>query len=152
MTATNHALTGAFIGLAAGNPWVAIPAAFASHFICDAIPHFGQERNNMKWLRSRFFKRMLLVDIVLCFAVAGMLVVVHPVHWFLAVVCAFLATSPDFYWVRKFRDAVANKPYQKPEGFGYFASVIQWFQKPIGAVVEVAWAIGMFVLLIPFLR
>ena len=33
MRATNHALTGAIIGLTVQNPWVALPAAFLSHFV-----------------------------------------------------------------------------------------------------------------------
>jgi hypothetical protein len=152
MTATNHALTGAFIGLALGNPWVALPVALASHFVCDAIPHFGHARNDMHWLRSKFFKRLLLTDIALCFVIAGTIVVRHPANWVLAVICAFVATSPDFYWIGKFKAALGHKQLSSPKGFAYFAGVIQWFQKPIGSIVEVAWLLGMIVLLLPFLR
>lgn len=152
MTATNHALTGALIGLSTGNPWIAVPAAFASHFVCDALPHYGHDRGDSRWFRSAFFKRMLAADIVLCFFVAAVLFVGHPLHWFLAVGCAFVATSPDFYWIGKFRAALMHKPLRRSRGFGYFAGVIQWFQKPIGAAVEAAWFIGMVVLLSPFLR
>ncbi len=41
MTGFNHAVTGALIAGAVGNPFLAIPLAFASHFVLDAIPHFG---------------------------------------------------------------------------------------------------------------
>ena len=42
MTATNHALTGAAIAtLGKATPICAIPLAFASHFVCDSLPHFG---------------------------------------------------------------------------------------------------------------
>lgn len=45
MTATAHALVSAAIYRAIPNPAIAIPLAFASHFIMDAIPHwdFGTE-------------------------------------------------------------------------------------------------------------
>jgi hypothetical protein len=40
MTLTNHLLTGAAIAKLLPSP-VAIPIAFASHFVLDALPHFG---------------------------------------------------------------------------------------------------------------
>lgn len=40
MTATAHALVGAAIAKAIPNPAIAIPLAFASHFIMDAVPHW----------------------------------------------------------------------------------------------------------------
>ena len=46
MTATNHALTGAIIGLVIGEPVLAIALAFASHFICDALPPVGSQDPN----------------------------------------------------------------------------------------------------------
>lgn len=152
MTATNHALTGAVIGLVAGNPWIAVPAAIASHFVCDALPHYGHGRGSGEWFRSSFFKRMLAVDTACCFLIAGLLFADRPLHWLLAIVCAFLATSPDFYWIGKFRQALHGEPVKQSQGFGYFAGVIQWFQKPIGAAVEAAWFVALAVLLAPFLR
>ena len=151
MTATNHALTGVLIGLAVGNPWIALPASLASHFVCDAIPHFGQGRNNPEWLRSRFFKRLLIADAIACVALVIVLWSFQPTHWLLAAACAFIATSPDFYWIGKFRSALAHKSTAQNRGFGYFASIIQWFQKPSGAAVEIAWTVGMIVLIMPFL-
>lgn len=152
MTATNHALTGAFIGLAVGNPWLAIPAAFVSHFICDAIPHYGKGKNNPGYLRSRFFRNMLVVDACLCCLLVVVLIGLRPEHWLLAAVCAFAATSPDLVWIGKFMAARAGQKIKNGNYFTRFAAWIQWFQKPAGAVVEVAWAIAMLVLLLPFLR
>lgn len=40
MMATPHMLAGAAIGVVLDRrPWLALPAAFASHFVLDAIPH-----------------------------------------------------------------------------------------------------------------
>ena len=39
MIATPHILAGAAIARTAGKPWLAWPAAFASHFLLDYIPH-----------------------------------------------------------------------------------------------------------------
>ncbi len=40
MMATPHILTGAVAGKAlASRPWLALPAAFAGHFVLDVVPH-----------------------------------------------------------------------------------------------------------------
>jgi hypothetical protein len=41
MHSINHAALGAVIGLVTKDPLIAIPAAFASHFVLDALPHYG---------------------------------------------------------------------------------------------------------------
>lgn len=41
MSITNHLLAGALIGLAISNPALAIVAGYSSHFLMDAVPHFG---------------------------------------------------------------------------------------------------------------
>ena len=43
MTGTNHALSGAVIATFLPAP-VAIPVAFMSHFVLDAIPHFSVDK------------------------------------------------------------------------------------------------------------
>jgi hypothetical protein len=141
MTATNHALTGALIGLLIGQPLIALPAAFLSHFVCDAIPHYG---NDGVELWSDKFKRLLIVDASLCVALVAVLMYRHPVHWLLASLCAFLATSPDLLWIRKFIYGLRNHRSQKQSGLERLlgSDGIQWFQRPIGAVVEAAWALA----------
>lgn len=151
MTATNHALTGALIGLVVGQPVIAIPVAFLSHFVCDAIPHYGQTTENV-W--SKIFKVYLLIDALLCVGLVGALTYRHPVHWLLASICAFLATSPDLYWIPRFTFGLRNHKPMKRDRIGKLlgSEGIQWFQRPIGAVVEVAWAVGAIVLLLPFVK
>lgn len=65
MTATNHALTGAAIGLLVGEPLIAVPAAIASHFICDALPHYGRVGPDSKTIGSKGFRNYLLSDAAL---------------------------------------------------------------------------------------
>ena len=152
MTATNHALTGALIGLTIGNPWVAVPAAFVSHFVCDAIPHYGN-KNVPIWGKS--FRLYLVFDALLCVALVGLLAFNHPVHWLLASICAFLATSPDFLWLKRF--IYAGKHRRNPAKLSRIEVLlgdkgIQWFQRPIGAVVEVVWTVASVIFLLLFLR
>jgi hypothetical protein len=137
MTATNHALTGAIIGLAVHNPWIAIPAAVLSHLICDAIPHFGSDDPN--WITTRKFKIYLVVEAFICFLIVLTLALSGAANWLLAAVCAFAAASPDFLSISTFRRANKNEDPRR-NALQTFLKKIQWFEHPVGAVVEVVWA------------
>ena len=39
MVGAAHIAAGAAIGIATKNPWIAIPAAFATHYVFDMVPH-----------------------------------------------------------------------------------------------------------------
>jgi hypothetical protein len=151
MRAINHALTGAVIGLAIGKPVVALPLALASHFVCDVIPHYGANLSKANEMKSKGFRHLLYIDALLCGGLVLLLAVRHPVHWWLAAACAFVAAAPDFASIRQYKLATANKPL-RPGAYVRFANGIQWFERPIGAVVEAAWFIAAIVILVPFLR
>lgn len=140
MIATNHALTGALIGLLVGQPLVAIPAAFASHFICDALPHFAPSMPVEKWLRTMTFQRMLMADALGCMLLVFILALTTPEHWLLAAICAFMAAAPDLFWINEFIVTRRGKKWH-PNLFSRFGVWIQWFERPIGGVVEVVWAV-----------
>jgi hypothetical protein len=150
MTATNHALTGAAIGLIVGEPLIAIPASFASHFVCDALPHFAFS-DRQKVLGTNLFRNYLVTEAIVCLMIVGLLFYLHPHNWLLAAACAFVAASPDFLWINKFRYARKNQQW-RPDVFARFAGGIQWFQKPIGAVVEIVWFVSLIAIIAPFLR
>ncbi|HVI60841.1 MAG TPA: hypothetical protein VM535_01650 [Candidatus Saccharimonadales bacterium] len=150
MTAINHALTGAVIGLVVGEPLIALPAALASHFICDALPHFGSRLPN-KLIKTTGFRTYLFIEAGLCFALVALLAIFQPQYWLLAAACAFIATSPDLLWVNKYLK-VRRGQHWKRSTFLQFAGGIQWFQRPIGAAVEIAWFAAAVIILAPFLR
>ncbi len=155
MRAINHALTGAIIGLAIGEPLIAVPAAVASHFVMDAIPHHGDSGNQkarLEMVRSNFFRQLLYADAFLCFCLVLLLATNRPAHWFLAAVCAFAAAAPDLLSFNLYRRALSGKGLQPRTLYGKFASKIQWFERPIGAVVEVTWFVAALLFLLPFLR
>lgn len=141
MTATNHALTGTAIGLLIGNPSVALPAALASHYVCDAIPHFGMQDTNNAHLKTGGFARYLIVEATVCGLIVLLLMIRRPEHWWLAALCAFAAASPDLLWIPRYIAAHRRKNW-RPSWHSRFAGGIQWFQRPIGAAVEVAWLIA----------
>ena len=56
MLVTNHVLSGAVIGAAVKRPLPAFALGVASHFVLDAIPHWGQ------WEDDRHFFRVAVAD------------------------------------------------------------------------------------------
>ncbi|HLC92052.1 MAG TPA: hypothetical protein VJC09_03285 [Candidatus Saccharimonadales bacterium] len=144
MTATNHVLTGIFIANAVQNPWIALPVALASHFVLDAIPHFGMV--NIRF-DSNYFKVYLLCDMVVAALVLAALVLIMPQHIWLLMACGILGASPDLMWIPKFLAANQHKSMPKSGVIRKFHTIIQWFERPIGWVVEVAWFIAMTLLL-----
>lgn len=146
MTATNHALTGAIIGLTIHHPVSAISLAVVSHFLLDIIPHFGYGKQQDEKLISNNFRNYLIVEAILCFLIVIVVLVIRPEYWLLAVICAFAAASPDLFSYNRYRTIRAGKIY-KPNAYSKFASSIQWFERPIGAVVEIFWALGAIFIL-----
>ena len=51
MLVTNHVLSGAVLGAAVRNPWLAFPLGFASHFALDAFPHWGRWDSHERFMR-----------------------------------------------------------------------------------------------------
>lgn len=149
MTATNHALTGAIIGLSIANPVIAMPAALLSHFVLDSIPHYGSEDSD-KAIKTKAFRDYLIIEALLCFTLVVIIATRQPYHWQYGCLGAFLGASPDFLWIRRFITVRRGKNWIS-KGFDKFAADIQWFAKPIGAVVEIAWLIGAIIILIPIL-
>jgi len=148
VTATNHALTGAIIGSIIPIPIVAIPLALLSHIILDSIPHFTDDK---MCINSSKFKLLLFSDIGMCFLIASVIFIVQPQNWLLIIICAFVATSPDFLW---FSDYLAsnrklNKPHHGP--IRRLLSKIQWSQTVDGAFVELGWFVAASYILITLL-
>jgi hypothetical protein len=148
MRAINHALTGAAIGLAVGEPLVAVPLSLVSHYALDVMPHYGGGRPENAEMNSKTFRGLLLLDICLCPLLVLVLAIKRPDHWLLAAICAFVAAAPDLASINVYRSARSGQQ-PKPNRYIRFAHDIQWFERPIGAVVEVAWFIAMLVILVP---
>lgn len=151
MRAINHAVTGAGIAFLVPSAEVAIPLAFFSHFICDAIPHHDPPSDKKNdWLNSKIFFIGLILDFLMCVCLVTLFYLYHPYNWALASLCAFLAASPDLLWLKCYISTRQKKLWQ-PSRFAYLASKIQWFTKPIGGLVEVAWFLAGLAIIIPFL-
>lgn len=138
MTATNHALTGAMIATAIKQPLLTLPLAFASHFICDALPHFGID---MKF-GSRAMYTWLVTDGIAMFGCAAVLLALGVNNPILLAIAGFVAMAPDLAWLHyglkgKLHDA------NDLDALSRFHTRIQWYQKVRGIGVEFVWAAFM---------
>jgi hypothetical protein len=151
VTATNHALTGAAIGIIVGQPWLAIPLSLASHYVCDALPHYGSALPQKTLFKTKGFRDYLVAEAAICAVIVGLLVAFEPRNWLLAAICAFVAASPDLLSFGRYQAFRRGRKWHRSAYFR-FAQGIQWFERPIGAVVEIAWLIAVLVVVAPFLR
>lgn len=130
MTGFNHTLAGCIIAVLVPAPLVPF-VAFASHFLLDMTPHFGQSERFSPYTRD--FKLMLVADAILCFSSLGFAVVLFPSMWLILAIGAFFATLPDFMSLLEGRVLWLNK-------FFHFATVIQWGERPYGWIFDVLYA------------
>ena len=142
MTGTNHGMTGAAIALLVKEPALAVPLSFMSHFVCDAIPHFGLPSGGK--LFSRQFNITLITDFIVAVTLMAIFGIIFPTHKWLIWSCMIAAASPDLMWayydlyVQKIKN---RKPHLGP--LGRFHTWIQWSQTPKGWFVEIAWFLLM---------
>jgi hypothetical protein len=87
---TNHVLSGALIGALARRPLTAFAVGTASHFVLDAVPHWGD------WGSQRRFLRVAVPDGLIGLAVMGAFAAAAPADRRLAVLAGMAgAALPD---------------------------------------------------------
>jgi len=129
----------------AQDPWLAMPIAFLSHFVCDAIPHYDPAiPDGPKRLQSKeFIGVQLVAGSILCFLLVAILTVTKPHRWITAVICAFLAASPDLFWAPRFfrtlRTHKDNREDYLRNPFLRIHSLLQWKTAPKLWVIEAIW-------------
>ncbi len=153
MTATNHALTGAVIALMIKQPAVALPLAFTSHYILDALPHFGWNRNIIKRNKSTLFWIVLVTDVILLLLSLIILPIsVTIVSTTIVMLAMLLSVSPDFAWVYRFFRELKTHRHTEGNITSRVHRKIQWCERPWGIFVEIGWFTGMAILLIRLIR
>ena len=141
MTAPNHAITGALIGLSlSGNPVLVVALSFLSHFVLDAVPHYDPPGDELARLTSRRFSVELYVQALLCAVIVVLLASSRHAHWLLAAICAFVATSPDLLWIPKFLSVRrTHRLPSKPNWFWRLHHTIQWYTGSRLLWIEAVW-------------
>ncbi len=143
MTTTSHALAGAMIASLVKRPYLAIPLAFLSHFVCDAIPHFGI---GMAFGGPTMFAWLLIDGFLACVFAIFLLKkkVQNPV---LLAICGFAAMSPDLAWLYYGLKGNLNN-FSAFDPITKFHSTIQWFEHPVGILLEVVWIAVMVTIIL----
>jgi len=112
---TNHVLSGALIGALARRPLTAFAAGAASHFVLDAVPHWGG------WDSRRRFLRVAVPDGLISLAAMGAFAAVSPADRRLAVLAGMTgAALPD-----------ADKPATMWFGWSPFPAAVDRFHAGI---------------------
>lgn len=138
MTGFNHVLTGVTIAVVVQQPIVAPLLALASHFVLDAIPHFGHSRFE-KW--GRDLHLLILFDGLLCLSVLTASLLLFPHLQALIILCAGMAILPDLLWIFYYKYDLRHK-------FFAFHQGIQRYEKPLGAIVEICYVVAISALLL----
>lgn len=146
MIATNHGLTGASIAiLLADKPLIALPLAFMSHFVLDALPHSGFDDvgGHLKVSKKVFFGTLAL-DATLLFG--SFLLLVFGGAPLMVFACWFLAGSPDFAWAYRYviKEKFGRIKEAPKHGLNKFHSWIQWSQTRAGWFIEIPVMVFLF--------
>ncbi len=145
MTGTNHAMTGGVIGLAIGGP-LALPVAFASHFLLDWLPHLGFKAVDDR-IKSR--NRLLVaifVDGLILTVIFGA-GIIYGLPWYVFA-SALTAMSPDFVWIYRFifEEKLGKLKPGSLSGLNRWHSDIQTRETPSGIWIELFWFASMMVI------
>ena len=134
MTAAAHAMTGAAIAAVVKKPKLAIPLAFISHFICDALPHFGL---GFKFGSQTMFLYLFMEGLVIL-SLGLFLYKKEVKNLKLLAICAFAAMSPDIAWlIYGLSGDQGNLAAMDP--LSHFHYVIQWGESRAGILFDIAW-------------
>lgn len=142
MTGLNHSLTGAVISKLLPLP-LAIPVAFASHFILDSLPHFGEVFEK----RKKLSRTVWTIDVIATACFLGFLI--FQAQW-AALACALAAMSPDIAWIYRFiiQEKFGTVPPRPENKFNAWHVRIQRYESRKGLLLEMAWLMLMTLLLL----
>lgn len=132
MTATNHILSGGLIGALLPLP-VAIPVAFVSHFVLDAIPHYSVKSSHRA--QSRTYKDVIIADTILSLALSITVLVFAKWNMFIG---GFVAFAPDITLIHYYFKHGRDLQIKGENALTRFHINIQRLERPWGIAVEVA--------------
>lgn len=138
MLITNHVLAGSVIGLTVKEPTLAIIVAFLSHFLMDALPHFGYpgRKGYPEALKHRL---SYIVGFVTFFSTLLLILFLITSNMWFALICGIVAASPDFAgW---YNYAIYERKGDLAKGIlklfhVQFHRAIQKFERPWGIYIE----------------
>lgn len=142
MIGFNHGLVGGLIGKYV--PWpIGIPLALGSHFVLDALPHYGIPHHKRDG--SRFWEVFFTIDFFATLSLAFW-AIAH--HHYAMYACGQIAVLPDFVWVAhvvkhgSFDLSGAESRYER------WHKRIQRYEVPWGLWIELPLAAVLFYVVI----
>lgn len=139
MLLTNHALTGALLGLSIENEAILMPTALASHFVLDVFPHVGG--TNLSFKRPAGFI-IGSIDLTTATLVTIVIALAAPDRAVRVFIGSFFACLPDFFHIPEILTG------KRIDGaIGRFHIWIQWGESPFGLTVDIAYAMLMLYLI-----
>lgn len=138
MIGFNHGLTGGLIAYILPLP-LALPAALASHFALDILPHYGiphGQRDN-----SWFWRILFIADTFATFGLA--LYAIYDSHYAMFLGGLF-ATMPDYIWVGRVVRTRSFNLSDNTNRFTRWHARIQTLERPWGIWIEIPLAMFLF--------
>jgi hypothetical protein len=122
MTLTSHYLVGVGAAIVFKNPLLALPVAFASHFVLDALPHYGVPVG--KSFRGKSIIRTSLIDVPVFIFGVILTFYNYPAWYFISGIIAY---SPDLAWIYRFtlKEKFGKIPPAPSNALNAFHSTIQ---------------------------
>ena len=148
MTATNHSITAANLALITKTWWI-LPIALVSHFVLDALPHFGSTKG--KDVDKKFIVVYTIDFILLCSL--WLIVLLVTGHFRYLVIAAMTAAAlPDVVWIYRLLLELRKKVVPKKSILTRFHTAIQWGERSWGWTIELGWLSVMAVIFISLVR
>lgn len=145
MTTANHLLVGTLIGLTIKQPALALPIAFASHFVLDALPHYGY--NGDGYGEALKHKTTLVMEALgITGFIALLMTGIYGLN--LPTLAAFVAVSPDLEWPYRYFRFETKGEIPGNSAFTRFHKKIQWGERKWGIFIEVPFFIAGYLVLI----
>ena len=148
MTATNHSITAANLALVTKSWWI-LPIALLSHFVLDALPHFGNTKG--KDIDKKFITMYTIDFILLCSLWLAVLLVTGHFRY-LVIAAMTLATIPDVVWIYRLFLEMKKKVVPKKNILTRFHTAIQRGERTWGWTIELGWLSVMGVIFISLVR
>lgn len=136
MTGFNHVATGALIGAVVVEPALALPLAFASHFVLDAMPHFGDDSLAHS---SKKYTKIIIGDTILAVLILVLIIVLRPEHWPVILAAGLCAQLPDLMWLPNYMRELRKIEHKTHNWLQHMHKKIQWGERSWGFVVEIGW-------------
>ncbi len=155
MSGLNHVATGALVAVAINRPILALPAAFLSHFVIDALPHYSH--GALLLSRPKLYRLVIILDALFSAALLVSLAIILNRSAWLVIGGGILALLPDLMWFSVLKNHKFPKADSKTllDRLRRFHSKIQIHESPDGVnfspreiCFEVAWFVAVLILIL----